>query len=180
MANIRSVRSDDKYKQDLDNDRVRKSTSRKNQSEQKRQAEKDKDAVRKSTFRKNQSEQKRHAEKAKNAVRNSTSRRNQSEQKRDAEKAKNAKTRRDKRQKESPEEANSRRSKRTTPSRPAVDSAEEGGILSENSIKKSKETALKYLHRTLDPETGMHQSNVCVVCDCFILGTQKVKRLNKK
>ena len=96
MANIRCGRSDDKYKQDLDNDRVRKSTSRKNQSEQKREAEK----------------------------------------------AKNAKTRRDKRQKESPEEANSRRSKRTTPSRPAVDSAEEGGILSENSIKKSKKKQL--------------------------------------
>ena len=108
-----------------------------------------------------------------------TFRKNQSEQKREAEKAKNAKTRRDKRQKESPEEANSRRSKRTTPSRPAVDSAEEGGILSKNSIKKSKKTALKYLHRTVDPETGMHQSHVCVVYGCFILGTQKLKRLNK-
>ena len=112
-------------------------------------------------------------------MRMSTSRKNQLGQKREAEKAKNAKTRRDKRQKESPEEANSRRSKRTTPSRPAVDSAEDRGILSENSIKKSKKTALKYLHRTFDPETGMHQSHVCVVCDCFILGTQKLKRLNK-
>ena len=25
----------------------------------------------------------------------------------------------------------------------------------------------------------MHQSHVCVVCDCFILGTEKLKRLNK-
>ena len=38
---------------------------------------------------------------------------------------------------------------------------------------------MKYLHRILDAETGMHQSHVCVVCDCFILGTEKLKRLNK-
>ena len=202
MAKIRCGRSDDKYKQDRENSRLGMATYRKNQSEQRRETEKAMDAVRKSTSRKNQSEQKRETENAKSAVRMSTSRKNQSkqereaenamdavkksisrknqsDQKREAEKAKNAKTKRDKRQKESPEEANSRRSKRATPSSPAVDSAKDRNILSENTIKKCKKTALKYLHRTLDAETGMHQSHVCVVCDCFILGTQKSKRLNK-
>ena len=179
MSKIRFGRSDEKYKQDRENARLGMSTSRKNQSDQKREAEKAMDAVRKSTSRKNQSDQKREAEKAMDAVRKSTYRKNQSRQEREAEKVKNAKTRRDKRQKESPEEANSRRSKRATPSSPAVDSAEDRNILSENTIKKCKRTALKYLHRTLDAETGMHQSHVCVVCDCFILGTEKLKRLNK-
>ena len=156
MSKIRFGRSDEKYKQDRENARLGMSTSRKNQSDQKREAEKAMDAVRKSTYRKNQSRQER-----------------------EAEKVKNAKTRRDKRQKESPEEANSRRSKRATPSSPAVDSAEDRNILSENTIKKCKTKALKYLHRTLDTETGMHHSHVCVVCDCFILGTEKLKRLNK-
>ena len=69
---------------------------------------------------------------------------------------------------------------RMTPSSPAVDKSRNGETLTDNDIKKAKKVALKHLHRTLDPESGMHQTHVCVICDCYILGTQNLKMLDKK
>ena len=96
------------------------------------------------------------------------------EQKREAEIQTNTKPRHDKRQKAKHDKC------KIQSLRPKVDYAEDGEILSDQDIKKSKETALKYLHRKLDPKTGKNQANVCIIRDCFILSTQKLKRLNMK
>ena len=72
-----------------------------------------------------------------------------------------------------------RRSERTSPSSAGGNNTENGEILIGKDIKRAKKMTLKYLHQTLDHESGMLQVNVCVVCDCFILGTQNVKWLDK-
>ena len=52
-------------------------------------------------------------------------------------------------------------------------------LLSDETISKAKAEALEYLHQTYNKATNLYQANVCIVCDCFILGTEPVKRLKK-
>ena len=47
----------------------------------------------------------------------------------------------------------------------------------DNTIHKCKMEALKILHPTmLADKAGWHKYPVCVICDCFIIGTAKVKK----
>lgn len=50
-------------------------------------------------------------------------------------------------------------------------------LLSDESINKAKQEALKQLHRTQIRDTDEHIAYVCVICDCFILGTEPLKYL---
>ena len=59
------------------------------------------------------------------------------------------------------------------------DEDDEEELLSDETISKATAAALKYLHQTHIKGTNLHQANVCVVCDCFIIGTEPVRRLNK-
>ena len=56
-----------------------------------------------------------------------------------------------------------------------VDTSDE--LLSDESINKAKQEALKQLHRTQIRDTDEHIAYVCVICDCFILGTEPLKYL---
>ena len=45
-------------------------------------------------------------------------------------------------------------------------------------INKSVKQAKKYLHRTKHEDDGSeHKANVCIVCDCFIIGTESIRYL---
>ena len=59
------------------------------------------------------------------------------------------------------------------------DDGDDDDILSDAHIQRARAEALKYLHRTQVEDTcaGVHQAHVCVVCDCLILGTEELKRL---
>lgn len=59
-------------------------------------------------------------------------------------------------------------------------SDEDNELLSDEAISKSTAEALKYLHQSHIKGTNLHQANVCVVCDCYIIGTEPVMRLNDK
>ena len=50
-----------------------------------------------------------------------------------------------------------------------------------NAVKISMKNAVKFLHRTKDEQDpSFHQMPVCLVCDCFIIGTERVHRMTKK
>jgi hypothetical protein len=50
----------------------------------------------------------------------------------------------------------------------------------DDTIDECKMEALKILHRTiLADKEGWHKYPVCVICDCFIIGTEEVKFLNR-
>ena len=53
-------------------------------------------------------------------------------------------------------------------------------ILEDSVIQERQMDALKILHRTLLEGGDMHQYPICVVCDCFIIGTEKIMNLNRK
>ena len=53
-------------------------------------------------------------------------------------------------------------------------------ILEESVVQERQMEALKILHRTLVEGGDMHQYPICVVCDCFIIGTEKIMNLNRK
>ena len=118
------------------------------------------------------------------------SRSGQSEQRKEDERKKNAASRSRKRHsKTDSEKAAARkrdrerkaRSKSNTNNEEAVaKNDEEDELLSDETIAKARADALKYLHQTHIKQTNLHQANVCVVCDCYIIGTEPVKRLNKK
>ena len=59
-----------------------------------------------------------------------------------------------------------------------TNNVEDKRLLHVETIDKAKAKALKILHQTHIPTTNLHQANVCVVCDCFIIGTEPVKRLS--
>jgi hypothetical protein len=49
------------------------------------------------------------------------------------------------------------------------------------SIGTSMKNAVQCLHRTKDPSCDrMHQMPVCIVCDCFIIGAEKIHRMAAK
>ena len=174
MRNLRSRQSNEKNEQDRENARERMANHREKRSEQQQEAEKQKNTKARYNKRQKTSNEKNEQDRANVRAGMANLRKKRSKQEREAEKQKNTKARYDRRQK-------TKHDKRQIPStRRNLDFAEDRDILSDRDIKKSKETALKYLHRTLDPETGKHQAHVCVVCDCFILGTQQLKRLNTK
>ncbi len=51
----------------------------------------------------------------------------------------------------------------------------------DKTIDECKLEALKILHRTiLADKEGWHKYPVCVICDCFIIGIEEVKSLNRK
>ena len=51
----------------------------------------------------------------------------------------------------------------------------------DDTIDECKMEALKILHRTiLADKNGWHKYPVCVICDCFIIGTEEVKTINRK
>ena len=60
------------------------------------------------------------------------------------------------------------------------DKYDEEELLSDKTILKATAEVLKYLHQTHIKGTNLHKANVCVVCDCYIIGTEPVRRLNKK
>jgi hypothetical protein len=50
-----------------------------------------------------------------------------------------------------------------------------------NAVKASIDNAVKILHRTKHEEKpSFHQMPVCIVCDSFIIGTERVHRMSKK
>ena len=53
-------------------------------------------------------------------------------------------------------------------------------LRSDETISKATAKALKLLHQTQIRNTQLNQANICVVCDCCIIGTEPVKRLNQK
>jgi hypothetical protein len=59
------------------------------------------------------------------------------------------------------------------------DEDDEEELLSDKTILKAMAEVLKYLHQTHIKGTNLHQANVCIVCDYFIIGTGPVRRLNK-
>ena len=49
----------------------------------------------------------------------------------------------------------------------------------EEAINKSVKKAKKYLHRTKKEDDGAeHTANVCIVCDCFIIGIESIRYLH--
>jgi hypothetical protein len=51
-------------------------------------------------------------------------------------------------------------------------------LLDDESIRKASNDALEQLHKTIMyGGTGQHLANVCVICDCFIIGTEVVKSI---
>ena len=52
-------------------------------------------------------------------------------------------------------------------------------LLSDSAIRNAKKKGLKYLHRTRiensRSRSDMHQAHVCIICDCFIIGTEPLK-----
>ena len=136
------------------------------------------------------------AAKAKNTIRTRTFRSNLSPQQRDAARKKDrirkAKIRQAKgaeetsraRENDRIRKAESRKSKGTQEVQKEIsencEQTKEDELLSDETIAKSKAEALKYLHRTQVGHTNWHQAHVCVICDCFIIGTETVKRLKGK
>ena len=55
------------------------------------------------------------------------------------------------------------------------DRYEQDDLLQDESIAKAKKEALEYLHRTQVGSTDKHIAHVCVICDCFIIGTEPLK-----
>ncbi len=59
-------------------------------------------------------------------------------------------------------------------------------LLTQETIEKAKKEALKYLHRNRvsHPNDGtsppVYAAHVCVICDCFIIGTEEIKKLTKE
>jgi len=53
-------------------------------------------------------------------------------------------------------------------------------LLSQEDIDDAKKAALKFIHRSQIHGSDLHQAPVCVVCDCYILGVEELKHLNKK
>ena len=55
-------------------------------------------------------------------------------------------------------------------------------ILTNIAIQRARAAALEYLHRTQveGNDDSVHQAHVCVVCDCFILGTEILTRITKQ
>ena len=55
-------------------------------------------------------------------------------------------------------------------------------ILTNIAIQRARAAVLEYLHRTQveDNDDSVHQAHVCVVCDCFILGTEILIRITKQ
>ena len=50
----------------------------------------------------------------------------------------------------------------------------------EDVISRSKKKALKFLHRTKDLKNPhKHRAIVCIICDCFIIGTEAIHKLTK-
>ena len=53
-------------------------------------------------------------------------------------------------------------------------------LLSDKTISKTILKALKFSHQTQIKNTHLHQARIYVVFDCYIIGTEPVKRLNRK
>ena len=59
-------------------------------------------------------------------------------------------------------------------------------LLTQDTIEKAKKEALKYLHRNcvVHDDDGSsppaYAAHVCVICDCFIIGTEELKKLTKE
>ncbi len=50
-----------------------------------------------------------------------------------------------------------------------------------NVIDRAMKEANTFLHRTRDPANPhMHRAIVCIICDCFIIGTETIHKLTKE
>ncbi len=50
-----------------------------------------------------------------------------------------------------------------------------------NVINRATKEAKQFLHRTRDPASPkMHRATVCIICDCFIIGTETIHKLTKE
>ncbi len=48
-------------------------------------------------------------------------------------------------------------------------------------IDHAKKEAKQFLHRTQDPANPhQHRATVCIICDCFIIGTETIHKLIKE
>ena len=153
--------------------------SRTNQSDEKRKAETEKSKSQMKKTRTEASEQKRNDQKKKNAIKRKKKRDSQTEEEKEAVK------RKDRERKAKKEEAKERELKKKEMEEESdeeewLDEEDDEELLSDETIRKATAEALKYLHQTYINGTNLHQANVCLVCDCFIIGTEPVKRLNKK
>jgi len=175
MANKRKRKS--KATRSTSNLRMQK--SRTNQSDEKRKAETEKSKSQMKKTRTEASEQKRNDQKKKNAIKRKKKRDSQTEEEKEAVK------RKDRERKAKKEEAKERELKKKEMEEESdeeewLDEEDDEELLSDETIRKATAEALKYLHQTHINGTNLHQANVCLVCDCFIIGTEPVKRLNKK
>ncbi|KAL7524887.1 hypothetical protein ACHAXR_002212, partial [Thalassiosira sp. AJA248-18] len=144
------------------------------------------------TFRSNRSQQQRDAAREKDRIRKAEIRKAKGaeETSRDKNRIRQAEYRKAKgtqevtREKDRIRKAESRKSKGTREAQKEIsencEQTKEDELLSDETVAKAKAEALKYLHRTQVGDTNRHQAHVCVVCDCYIIGTETVKRLNQK
>ncbi len=50
-----------------------------------------------------------------------------------------------------------------------------------NVIDRARKEAKQFLHRTRDPANPhQHRATVCIICDCFIIGTETIHKLTKE
>ena len=50
-----------------------------------------------------------------------------------------------------------------------------------NVIDCATKEAKQFLHRTRDPANPhQHRATVCIICDCFIIGTEAIHKLTKE
>ncbi len=50
-----------------------------------------------------------------------------------------------------------------------------------NVIDRTTKEAKQFLHRTRDPANPhKHRATVCIICDCFIIGTETIHKLTKE
>ena len=50
-----------------------------------------------------------------------------------------------------------------------------------NVIDRATKEAKQFLHRTQDPRNPhKHRATVCIICDCFIIGTETIHKLTKE
>jgi hypothetical protein len=50
-----------------------------------------------------------------------------------------------------------------------------------NVIDHATNEAKQFLHRTQDPRNPhKHRVTVCIICDCFIIGTEIIRKLTKE
>ena len=160
--------------------KLRMQKSRGNQTEEEKEARQKNDRAKQKKKREGQTEEKREARNKKDRERRANRIEGQTEEEREAHRKK------DRERKAKAKEAKEREMKENYIQKDSNEEElssnddDDEELLSDETILKATAEALKYLHRTHIKGTNLHQAHVCVVCDCYIIGTEPVRRLNKK